>query len=73
MAFACRAAMRESVWRQLRRMLGELFREAGLLIGVLAPLEFFVTHGSLTLQQFIAIVVIAGPFLLAGLFLGLER
>ena len=72
-AFASRAAMRETVWRQIRRMLGELFREAGLLVGVLAPLEFIVTHGSLTLHQFIAIVVVTTLCLSLGVVLGLER
>ena len=68
-----RWVMPENAWRQIRRMLGELFREAGLFIGVLAPLEFFVTHGSLTRSQFIVIVVTTGFFVLVGLVLGLER
>ena len=54
-------------------MLGELGREAGLLVGVLAPLEFIVTHGSLTLRAFVVIVVVTGICLLLGLWLGLER
>jgi hypothetical protein len=32
-------------------MLGELLREAGVLVIVFAPLEFLVTHGTLTPQK----------------------
>ena len=67
----CRA-MSHRRWQQLRRMIGEFLREAGILVAVLAPLELFVTHGSLTLRAVIGIVVVAGPCLLAGLALGLE-
>jgi hypothetical protein len=54
-------------------MLGEFLREAGVLVVVLAPLEFLVTHGRLTLSGVVAIVVIAGPCLILGVALGLER
>jgi hypothetical protein len=54
-------------------MRGEFLREAGVLVVVLAPLESLVTHGTLTLKGIVAIVVVAGPCLLAGMAFGLER
>jgi len=54
-------------------MLGEFLREAGVLVAVLAPLEWLVTHGTLTLTAIVVIVVVAGPCLLLGMALGLER
>ena len=54
-------------------MFGEFLREAGVLGAVLAPLESLVTHGSLTTTGIIAIVVVAGPCLIFGMVLGLER
>ena len=54
-------------------MLGEFLREAGVLVAVLAPLEWLMTHGALTVTGIIAIVVVAGPCLLLGMVLGLER
>jgi len=41
-------------------MLGEFFREAGVLVIVLAPLESLVTHGRLTVTGTIATLLIAG-------------
>jgi len=54
-------------------MVGEFLREAGVLIGVLAPLELLVTHGSLTVKGFLVIFGLAAPCLVAGVMLGLER
>jgi hypothetical protein len=54
-------------------MVGEFLREAGVLVAVLAPLEWLVTHGTLTLKAIAAIVVVALPCLIAGMALGLER
>ena len=54
-------------------MVGELLREAGVLIAVLAPLEWLVTHGSLTLEGIAVIVVVAIPCLVLGIVLGLEH
>jgi hypothetical protein len=51
-------------------MIGEFFREAGVLVGVLAPLESLVTHGTLTIRAAVAIVVV--PCLVGGILLGLE-
>ncbi len=65
--------MTADVKRQIRRMLGEFLREAGVLVAVLAPLESLTAHGALTLKEIVAIVVTAGPCLLLGMFLGLER
>jgi len=70
---ACQAIVTADVKRQLRRMLGEFLREAGVLVAVLAPLEWLMTHGALTVKGIIAIVVVAGPCLLVGMVLGLER
>ena len=47
-------------------------REAGVLVVVLAPLEWLVTHGSLTGPVIVAIVVVAIPCLVLGIVLGLE-
>jgi hypothetical protein len=54
-------------------MLGEFLREVGVLVVVLAPLEFLVTHGTLTLNGIVAIVVVVAPCLILGMALGLER
>jgi hypothetical protein len=54
-------------------MVGELLREAGVLVAVLAPLELLVTHGSLTLRGLTVIVVVAVPCLVVGMYFGLER
>lgn len=59
--------------RQIAIMVGEFRREAGVLIVVLAPLESLVTHGSLTIKGFLAIVSFSVPCLVAGVMLGLER
>ena len=59
--------------RQLARILGEFLREAGVLLAVLSPLESLVSHGTLTATGVIATLVIAGPCLYFGLWLGLER
>ena len=59
--------------RQIAIMVGEFLREAGVLIGVLAPLELLVTHGSLTVKGFLVIFGLAAPCLVAGVMLGLER
>jgi hypothetical protein len=70
---ACRAAVTADVKRQIARMVGEFLREAGVLVIVLAPLEWLVTHGTLTLNAIVAIVVVAMPCLIVGMVLGLER
>jgi hypothetical protein len=70
---ACGAGVTAHVKRQIARMLGEFLREAGVLVAVLAPLEWLVTHGALTLNAIVAIVVVAVPCLLLGMVLGLER
>jgi hypothetical protein len=54
-------------------MLGEFLREAGVLVAVLAPLELLITHGTLTLNGIVAIVVVAIRCLVFGMVLGLER
>jgi hypothetical protein len=59
--------------RQIAIMVGEFLREAGVLIGVLAPLELLVTHGSLTVKGFLVILSLAAPCLVVGVMLGLER
>ena len=70
---ACPATVATDARRQIRRMLGEFLREAGVLVAVLAPLESLVTHGMLTLKGIVAIVVLAVPCLVFGMVLGLER
>ena len=65
--------MTSDVRRQIFRMAGELFREVGVLVGVFAPLEMLVSYGTLTAKEMVAIVVLAGPCLALGMYLGLER
>jgi len=65
--------MTSDIKRQVARMLGEFLREAGVLVAVFAPLELLVTHGTLTVSGIIVIVAVAGPCLVLGMILGLER
>ncbi|HEX5473501.1 MAG TPA: hypothetical protein VFX12_02470 [Vicinamibacterales bacterium] len=65
--------MTPGIKRQVKTMLGEFLREAGVLVAVLAPLESLVTHGTLTIAGVVATIVVAGPCLGFGVFLGLER
>ena len=44
------SAMRKFI-ESLARMMGEFLREAGVLVAVLAPLEWLVTHGTLTSRE----------------------
>ena len=67
------AEMTPGTKRQIASMLGEFLREAGVLVAVLAPLESLVTHGTLTVNGMVAIVVVAVPCLVMGMILGLER
>ena len=70
---ACPATVTAGVKRQIRRMLGEFLREAGVLVAVLAPLEWLVTHGTLTPGVIVGIVVVAVPCLVTGMVLGVEE
>jgi hypothetical protein len=70
---ACPAAVTADVKRQIRRMLGEFLREAGVLVAVLAPLEWLVTHGTLIPGVIVGIVVVAVPCLVTGMVLGVEE
>ena len=54
-------------------MLGELLREADVLVLVLAPLESLVTHGALTARQRVVTLLIALPCVGFGVVLGLEH
>ena len=72
-AIASSGDVRSDTRRQIAIMVGEFLREAGVLIGVLAPLELLVTHGGLTAKSVLVIVVIATPCLVGGVMLGLER
>ena len=53
------------------RWLGDAFREAAVLIAVLAPMELFVKSGFLTWEQSAFIVVLTVFCLAAGFVLGL--
>jgi hypothetical protein len=65
--------MTAAVKSQVARMLGETLREAGVLVGVLAPLEALVTHGRLTVAGGVATLIVALPCLGFGIFLSLEE
>jgi hypothetical protein len=52
-------------------MLGEILREVGVLVVVLAPLESLVTHGALTTREIVVTLLIAVPCLGFGVVLGL--
>jgi hypothetical protein len=54
------------------KMIGELFREAAVLIGVLAPMETIIVGPGLTAVSILTIVVLSGFFGGAGLYLGLN-
>lgn len=54
-------------------MLGEILREVGVLVVVLAPLESLVTHGALTPREIAVTLLIAVPCLGFGVVLGLEH
>jgi hypothetical protein len=59
--------------RQIARMIGEFLREVGVLVVVFGPLEALVTYGTLPPWEIVAIVVLAGPSLVLGMYLGVER
>ena|SRR5256885_3979753 len=61
------------VKRQIRRMVGEVMREIGVLLVVFAPLDALFSRGTLTVMAIVVIVVVAVLFLVAGIMLGLER
>jgi hypothetical protein len=52
--------------------LGEFFREAAVLIAVLAPMELLVQNGFLTLRQSGFIVVLTASCAGVGFYLGLK-
>ena len=54
-------------------MAGEIMREAGVLVLVFAPLDFFFARGTLTATGIVAIVVIVVPCFVMGMAFGLER
>lgn len=65
--------MTSSTKRQLRRMAGEFFREAGVLVTVLSPLESLVSSGRLTLGGALATLVVSILCLGLGFLAGLEN
>ena len=65
--------MTSSTKRQLRRMAGEFFREAGVLVTVLSPLESLVSKGRLTIAGTLATVVVSALCLGLGFVAGLEH
>ena len=65
--------MTASTKRQLRRLAGEFFREAAVLILVLSPLESLVSTGRLTVVGGVATLVIGAGSAGVGFWLGLEE
>ncbi len=57
---------------QISGWLGEFFREAAVLIAVLAPMELLIQNGSLTWWQWSRIVVLTVSCAGAGFYLGLK-
>jgi hypothetical protein len=53
-------------------MVGELFRETAVLIGVLAPMETIIVGNGLTTTSVVTIVVLSGFFGGVGLYLGVN-
>ena len=53
-------------------MIGDLCREAAVLIGVLAPMEMIIAGGGLTMRSVTAIVVLTAVLGALGLWLGLR-
>ncbi len=53
-------------------MIGELLREAAVLIGVLAPMEAIIVGGGLTATSVVTIVVLSGFCVGVGLYLGVN-
>jgi hypothetical protein len=58
---------------QIAKWLGEFFREAAVLIAVLAPMELAIQNGFLTLRQWGLIVVLAIVSLVVGFYVGLQK
>jgi len=52
------------------KMIGELFREAAVLIAVLAPMETIIVGPGLTAISILTIVVLSGSCVGVGLYLG---
>jgi len=65
--------MTSSTKRQLRPMAGEFFRESGVLVAVLSPLEGLVSRGRLTIAWGVATLVISAVCPSLGFWLGVER
>jgi hypothetical protein len=58
--------------RQLAKMVGELCREAAVLIAVLAPMETIIVGNGLTTRSIVTIVVLSSFLGGYGLYLGLN-
>ena len=65
--------MRPDTRTKLRRMIGEIFREVGVLVLVLFPLESVVAHDRLTLRDLSVTLIVAVPALVVGIWLGTEH
>jgi hypothetical protein len=59
--------------RSVAEMLGETFREAGLLLAVFIPLDLFVQGHPLTIWSIVAIVVLPAVLLTSGILLERRR
>ncbi len=55
--------------RSVAEMIGETFREAGILLAVFIPLDLFVQGHPLTLWSIVAIVVLPAALLTSGIVL----
>lgn len=53
-------------------MLGEICREAAVLIGVLAPMELIIVGGGLTTRSAVVIVVVTVGLGAFGLWVGMK-
>ena len=58
--------------QQLGKMVGELCREAAVLIAVLAPMETIIVGDGLTVRSIVTIVVLSGFCGGIGLYLGVN-
>lgn len=68
-----RGEMEPRIRTQIARWLGEFFREAAVVIAVLAPMELLIRDGLLTWRQAGLIVVLTTFCVVLGFYAGLQK
>jgi hypothetical protein len=64
--------MTETTKRQVKRMLGEFFREAAVLVAVFAPLDLVLRDRDLTTLYWLKTIAVVGACLLLGILLEID-